>query len=82
MIFRDRVKGVGIALALLIGCFPIAVVMTIIASPLWSWFEGQFRIEAYGHSGPAAWCYLVSYSVLVAICTFIWSRIDLRKAAK
>jgi len=74
MKFHDRIKGVGIAMALLIGCLPVAVVLTVIASPFWSWFEGQFGIEAYGHSGPAEWCYLVSYSLLIAICAMIWVR--------
>ena len=76
MTFGDRVKGVVIALAILVACFPVAVLLTFVASPLWSWFEAQSGIEAYGHSGPAEWCYLVSYGLLVAICAFVWSRID------
>jgi len=71
-----------IALALLVGCFPIAVIMTIFTSPFWAWFERQFGIEAYGHSGPASWCYLVMYGLLVAICTLQWSRINRRRQPK
>jgi H+/Cl- antiporter ClcA len=79
--FQNRIKGVGIALALLIGCVPVAIILTITASPLWSRFERQFKIEAYGHSGPADWCYLVSYSLLIIICALIWAR-RFRKRAK
>ena len=80
--FRERIKGVGIALALLIGCFPVAVVITLITSPVWSWYEAQFGIEAYGHSGPAEWCYLVSYGLLIAGCAIIWSRVNRSKPGK
>ena len=73
MTFKDRIKGVLIAIVLLVACFPVAVILTIISSPLWSWFEGQFSIEAYGHSGPAEWCYLLTYVLLVALCTIIWT---------
>jgi len=81
MTLRDRLRGVAIALVLLIGCFPVAVVITLIASPFWSWLEEQFKIEAYGHSGPAEWCYLVTYSLLVIICTVIWWRRDSGKTS-
>lgn len=74
MNFQDRIKGFGIAVALLIGCFPVAVAITIIASPFWSWFEERFRIEAYGHTGPAEWCYLILYILLITISALIWAR--------
>ncbi len=73
MTFRDRIKGAGIALALLIGCIPIAIFLTILASPFWSWVERNFQIESYGHSGPAGWCYLVSYGLLIALCASVWA---------
>ena len=71
MIIRGYIREFGIALAILAGCIPMAVVLTIASSPLWSWIEGKFKIEAYGHSGPADWCYLVTYCLLIAICTLI-----------
>ena len=38
--------GVAIILA------PVAVFMTILILPLWSWIEATFGIESIGHSGP------------------------------
>ena len=74
MTFRDRLKGVVIAIVILIICFPIAVVITLLSSPFWSWFEHYFEIEAFGHSGPAEWCYLVSYSLIITLWGAIWWR--------
>ena len=79
MTFRDRIKGAGIALALLIGCIPVAIFLTILVSPFWSWFEMHVKIEAYGHSGPAEWCYLVSYGLLIGFGALIWSYCRARK---
>ena len=74
MTFRDRLKGVAIAMAILVACFPLAAVLTILMSPIWSWFEVRSGIEAYGHSAPAEWCYLVTYGLLVGICTLVWTK--------
>lgn len=49
---------------LLIGA-PLSLVLTIFLSPLWSWFEESTGIESIGHSGPATWCYLVVFGLLV-----------------
>ena len=73
--FLDRLKGALVAILLLVICFPIAVVLTIATSPLWLWAESQFKIEAYGHSGPAEWCYLATYIFLVILVTIIWSNV-------
>ena len=74
MTFRDRLKGVAIAIAILVACFPLAAVLTILVSPAWSGLEVWTGIEAYGHSGPAEWCYLVTYGLLVGICTLVWAK--------
>ena len=74
MTFRDRLKGVAIALAILLACFPLAAVLTIPMSPVWSSLEARTGIEAYGHSGPAGWCYLATYGLLVGICTLVWAK--------
>jgi ABC-type spermidine/putrescine transport system permease subunit II len=75
MTFSKRLKSAVIALSILILCFPLAIILTVSTSSLWSWLDRNFEIEAYGHSGPAEWCYLVSYSLFVAICIYIWSRL-------
>ncbi len=81
MTFRERLKGVAIALAILIGCFPVAVTVTLLIAPFWSWFERRSGMEAYGHSGPSEWCYLVAYCLLVCLCTAFWSRANRRTRA-
>ena len=77
--FFDRLKGVAIALVILVICFPLAGVLTFVASPLFSWFEAWSGIEAYSHSGPAEWCFLVTYGLLVGICTLLWAKINRTK---
>jgi hypothetical protein len=79
MMFVDRLKGTLVAILLLVICFPIAVVLTIATSPLWLWAESQFKIEAYGHSGPAEWCYLATYIFLVILVTIIWSKVGAKR---
>jgi hypothetical protein len=76
MTFTDRLKGVGIAFAILVLAFPPSAIITIVCAPLWRWFELQSGIESYGHSGPAEWCYLATYIVVVAACTVFWSRVQ------
>jgi H+/Cl- antiporter ClcA len=56
---------VGIFVVLL----PVAVVVTIMLVPLWSWLEATCGIESIGHSGPAGWCYVAVYVVLVVVAT-------------
>lgn len=65
-------KGASVAPAILVPCIPGAIMLTIATSPAWSWLETAFAIEAYGHSGPAEWCYLTSYCLLITICVGIW----------
>lgn len=54
-------------------CIPAAIAATLITSSFWAWFETTFKIESYGHSGPAEWCYLASYVILITICILVWS---------
>jgi hypothetical protein len=55
------------ALALLVGAFPLAFILTIVLMPLWSHIEAAYAIESVGHSGPADWCFEVTYSVVVVL---------------
>lgn len=68
-------------MTILVACFPLAAVLTILLSPAWSWLEARTGIESYGHSGPAEWCYLVMYGLLVGICSLVWTKIHRTKAA-
>lgn len=56
-------------LLIIIIAVPLSIVVTIVLSPFWSWFEASTGIESLGHSGPAEWCYLVILLILVAAIT-------------
>jgi hypothetical protein len=73
MTFKERLKGVGIALIIVIVCIPMAIIVTLFTTSFWLWIENTFAIESIGHSGPAEWCYLTSYVFLITICTIVWS---------
>ena len=72
MNMANRLRGVGIALAICLISIPIAIVVTIALLPFWSWIESMFEIESIGHSGPAGWCYLVCYSIILINASLIW----------
>ncbi len=78
MNMADRLRGVGIALAICLISIPIAIVTTIALLPFWSWIESMLEIESIGHSGPAEWCYIVSYSIILISVSLIWRAIRRR----
>jgi hypothetical protein len=53
--------------AVLLTAAPLALILTWLLYPLWSWLDVIVGLEALGHSGPAAWCYELVYLVLVII---------------
>ena len=62
------VKPLKTVLVLIFGgviAAPIAVVATFLMSPFWNWLETETGIESMGHSGPADWCFLVIYLLLL-----------------
>ena len=59
-------------LIIIIIAVPLSIVVTIVLSPFWSWFEASTEIESLGHSGPAEWCYLVTYLLLAAIIIVVY----------
>ena len=61
---RGAITGLGIALI----SIPVALLVTMLLVPFWSWLEATSGIESLGHSGPAAWCYLAVYLLVVTIC--------------
>lgn len=56
-------------LIIIIIAVPLSIVVTIVLSPFWSWFETSTGIESLGHSGPAEWCYLFIFLILIAAIT-------------
>ncbi len=76
---KARLKGVGIAFIITFAVMPVAVVITFFTFPFWRWFEETSGIESIGHSGPAEWCYLLVYFIVIVFVAFIWSRLRLNK---
>ena len=61
-----RLRVAGLAFAVCLISAPIAIAVTITLLPFWSWVESISEIESVGHSGPAEWCYLMSYIIILA----------------
>ena len=69
----SRLTGALAGLAIVLLSMPVALIATLVGIPFWSWLESALGIEAIGHSGPAEWCYLVTWLALVSIGGVIWS---------
>jgi hypothetical protein len=54
---------------------PLAIGVTLLMMPFFSWIEARFGIEAVGHSGPAEWCYATVYVTMLAILTVVSHRV-------
>jgi len=70
-----------LTLAVFIACLPIAILVTILLSPLWSWIEATYGIESIGHSGPSDWCFYLVYGLLDAI-VFAFILVYLRRGSR
>jgi hypothetical protein len=79
MTFSDRLLGSLKAIVLLLLAFPIAVAATFVTGPFWKWLDGSTNIESYGHSGPAEWCYLAMYTLIVLLIVFLWAKLDRKR---
>lgn len=51
---------------------PLTLILTFVLSPLWSWCEATYGIESMGHSGPATWCFIAVYVVVVSLGLVAW----------
>jgi hypothetical protein len=52
-------------LAVVLISAPAGIVLTLLLLPFWSWLEASYAVESVGHSGPAEWCYMTVYVLLV-----------------
>lgn len=75
MKFSKQLRVTGNVLIILVVCFPVSIMVTLFTKSFWLWFEETSGLEAYGHSGPADWCYSFTYLVIVGICMFVCFRI-------
>jgi hypothetical protein len=51
-------------IGLLFMAVPLSLLLTLLATPLWSWLERAHGLEAIGHSGPAEWCFFAVFAVI------------------
>ena len=71
MTFRRLIVFVLAALLIV----PLAIGVTLLMMPFFSWIEARFGIEAVGHSGPAEWCYATVYVTMLAVLTVVSHRV-------
>ena len=57
---------------------PLAILATIVLWSFWRWFEETTGIESFGHSGPAEWCYVLTFGLFVRAGS-IWVALRARK---
>ncbi len=61
------IRKASTSLFVLLAAVPLAIVAAFSLGSLWKWVEQTYGLEAYGHSGPAGWCYVASYFGCVAL---------------
>lgn len=61
---RTTVLPVLLYLGAVAVSLPVAVVLTMVMHPLWSWLDRTTGTESMGREGPAAWCYFTVWGVL------------------
>jgi len=80
--FRARIKLLMKAFVLTIICIPLTFIVTAFSNPFWLWIEKTISVESVGHSGPAEWCYITVYLLLIGSNGLIWLKISKRKTTK
>jgi H+/Cl- antiporter ClcA len=52
---------------------PVSVILTLMLSPFWDWFERISGIESLGFHGPAPWCHIfMFFAVALILITRFW----------
>lgn len=58
---------------------PLTLLLTFVLSPFWNWFETVSGIESMGHSGPANWCFLAIFLLVLSFGWGAWFMVGPRK---
>jgi hypothetical protein len=58
-------KRVAVIFLMVVVAVPVAVTGTFLMAPVWRWVERTWSLEAIGHSGPATWCFVTTYAVVL-----------------
>jgi hypothetical protein len=63
---KPLVRSLVAMLAVVLVAAPASILLTLLLLPFWSWLEASYAVESVGHSGPAEWCYVSVYVLLIA----------------
>ena len=64
---NKTIRTILLSVIALVVTAPLSIVVTVVLFPFWSWLESSSGIESVGHSGPADWCYLFIFVVLLTV---------------
>ena len=64
---KKTTRTILLSVIALVVIAPLSIIVTVVLFPFWSWLESSSGIESVGHSGPADWCYLFIFVVLLTI---------------
>jgi hypothetical protein len=73
-LIRDVLRHLVAAIGVLLVSLPLGAVLTLTLMPAWRWLEARYGIESVGHSGPAEWCYLVTFATCVLLIGTVYVR--------
>jgi len=65
-------KHVAAALGIVVAALPLSVMATLAMIPVWRWLEASTGFESIGHSGPATWCFVVVFAVMLMALTSVY----------
>jgi hypothetical protein len=49
------------AIVTLVLATPLAIVLTFLLLPAWSWIEAHWGVEAVGHASLSGWCFVATW---------------------
>ena len=64
---KKTMRNILLSVIALVVTAPLSIIITVALFPFWSWLESSSGIESVGHSGPADWCYLFMFVVLLTV---------------
>ena len=64
---KKTMRTILLSVIALVVTAPLSIIITVVLFPFWSWLESSSGIESVGHSGPADWCYLFVFVVLLTV---------------
>ena len=65
-------KGLAVLATLLVSV-PVSAFLTLLLMPVWRWLEEHTGIESVGHSGPAEWCFGVTFVACVVVLASLYA---------